>query len=116
MKTRTRLSITATITVIVSALACALLFGCGGSKSGKPTTGTSGQDKGAATLAPGEVKSCEDACERVAQCWQRQYGQDDTGTERRDCESRCMTRTAAEQETYFQAMATETSCVKLLDM
>ena len=101
------------LTVVLAALACSLLVACGGGKPSKPTTATS---KGVATLEPGEVKSCEDACERVAQCWQKQYGQDDTGTERRDCESRCMTKTEAEQETYLEAMAAEQSCVKLLDM
>lgn len=93
------------LTILIAAI---FLGACGGAK---PRTSAA-----AATIPPGEPSGCEGACDRVAQCWQAQYGQADAEGDRSDCEARCMNKTADEQAAYAQAMAAETSCPAILDM
>ncbi|MCE9578796.1 MAG: hypothetical protein K8W52_37070 [Deltaproteobacteria bacterium] len=93
------------LTILIATI---LLCACGGAKA-KPSAAT-------ATIPPGEPNGCEGACERVAQCWQAQYGQADADGDRSTCEARCMNKTEEEQATYAKAMAAETRCPAILDM
>lgn len=92
---------------VVACLTCALVVACGGApRGGGPA---------AATLEPATVTDCAGACDRVAQCWQAQYGQADATGDRAECETRCAAKSADDQASYAAAIGAETSCPKILD-
>lgn len=91
---------------VVTALACALLLACGGASHG---------GSAAATLEPATVTDCDGACDRVARCWQAQYGQADAEGDRAECATRCAAKSEADQASYAAAVGAETSCPKILD-
>lgn len=93
---------------VAALLACALLASCGG-----PPKGTA---NAAATLPPATVTDCAGACDRVAQCWQAQYGQADAEGDRAECATRCAAKPEADQASYAAAVGAETSCPTLLDL
>ena len=86
---------------------CALLVACGGAPRGSSR---------AATLAPATVTDCAGACDRVAQCWQAQYGQADAEGDRAACATRCAAKPEADQASYAAAIGAETSCPAILDL
>lgn len=91
--------------VIVAAV---MLAACGGSRTGVKAPPT--------TLEVGSATDCAGACDRVARCWQKQYGQDDATGDRAECMKTCTSKPAPDQEAYAKAVSAETSCVAILDM
>jgi len=85
-----------------------LTLGCGGAKP-KPNAAE-------AKLPVGTATTCDEACDRFAQCWQKQYGQQDVSGDKAQCITDCEAKTPDVQTPYISTMAAETSCVAILNM
>jgi hypothetical protein len=92
---------------VAAVLVSALLASCGGPPKGGAA---------AATLEPATVTDCAGACDRVARCWQAQYGQADAEGDRAECLTRCAAKPETDQASAAAAVGAETSCPTLLDL
>lgn len=93
---------------LIAVVGSLLLAGCGGARP----TGSAA----VAAIEPGEVSDCAGACDRVARCWQLQYGQADAEGDRAECATRCAGIAAPEQASYFAANGAATTCKAVLDL
>jgi hypothetical protein len=91
----------------VAALAF-LAFGCGGSK---PRSNAA-----EVKLPTGAATTCAEACDRYAQCWQKQLGQQDATGDKAQCTTECEAKAPDVQQAYISTMAAETSCTAILNM
>lgn len=97
------------IRTVVATLTLALLaFGCGGAKP-KPNAAD-------VKLPVGTATNCAEACDRLAQCWQKQMGQQDASGDKAQCITECEAKAPDVQQSYIATMAAEPSCTAILNM
>ena len=85
-----------------------LALGCGGART-KPNAAE-------VKLPAGTATTCAEACDRYAQCWQKQLGQQDASDDKAQCITECDAKTPDVQKSYVSTMGAETSCTAILNM